>query len=157
HGTVTLNAADNTFTYQADAAFTGTDSFTYVVTDDAGAASAPAHVFIQVNRPTAANDLASFDGTTPVVIHALENDTGPAGNDPLLPSSVTVTTQPQHGTATVDPVAGTITYQANAGFLGTDSFKYTIADDAGAVSLPGTVTVVVTGAGVNDDFTDTDG
>jgi len=158
HGTVTFNSATNEFTYTAFTNFMGTDSFRYVVTDDHGATSAPGTVLIQVNRPTAADDLASFAGTTPVVIDVLENDTDPDGNEHIVVSSVTITTPPQHGTATVDQSTGEVTYTANAGFNDTDKFQYTITDDAGATSAPGTVTVVgEIPAGVTDDFADTDG
>src|SRR5262245_1291811 len=158
HGTVTLDAAANTFTYTASANFMGTDRVTYIVTDDAGASSAAGNGLVQVTRPTAADDLAAFDGTNPVVIDVLENDTDPDGNQHILPGSVTVTTQPQHGTTSVNPVTGEVTYTANAGFSGTDKFQYTLADDAGATSAPGTVTVVgATSTGLNDDFADTDG
>src|SRR5262249_11154651 len=111
HGNVTFDAATNSFTYTANANFTGTDSFRYIVTADAGAAPALAKVLLKVNRPTAANDLANSDGTTPVVISVLDNDTDPDGNGHIVPSSATVTTQPLHGTATVDHTLGTIAYQ----------------------------------------------
>ena len=41
HGSVTLDQTTNSFTYQANGNFTGTDSFTYIVTNGSGAASAP--------------------------------------------------------------------------------------------------------------------
>jgi hypothetical protein len=156
HGSAVLNA-DGSFTYTAQPNFTGTDSFQYTVTDDNGGVSLPATAYVRVNVPTAANDLASFSGTTPVNVNVLDNDTDPDGNQHLVPSSVTVTTNPVHGTATAHP-DGTITYQANTGFTGTDTFQYTVSDDNGATSAPGTVTVAGFAPGaVNDDFTDTDG
>jgi hypothetical protein len=158
-GTVTLDPSTNTFTYTATGNFMGTDSFQYLVTDDAGAVSAvPGTVYVRVNRPTATNDLASFSGTTPVVIDVLANDTDPDGNQHIVPSSVTITANPQNGSVSVNPSTGEVTYTAVPGFNGTDTFQYTITDDAGAVSSPGTVTVVgTTSTGMNDDYTDTDG
>src|SRR5262249_50021055 len=102
HGTVTLDTPTNAFTYSAAPNFMGTHSSPYIVTDDAGASSAPGTVLVQVNRPTAADDLAGFDGTNPVVIDVLANDTDPDGNEHIVASSVTITTPPQHGTATVN-------------------------------------------------------
>ncbi len=65
----------------------------------------------------------------------LANATDPDGNQHLVASSVTIVSQPAHGTAVAN-ADGTITYTANAGFQGTDSFQYTISDDNGGVRLP---------------------
>ena len=61
------------------------------------------------------------------------------------PGSVTILSQPAHGTATVNPETNNVTYTAFAGFVGTDTFRYTVTDEAGAASLPATVTVLVSG------------
>ncbi|PWR03674.1 hypothetical protein DKT77_05285, partial [Meridianimarinicoccus roseus] len=50
NGTVTLNA-DGSFTYTPTAGFSGTDSFTYIATDDDGS-SAPTQVSIEVGAST---------------------------------------------------------------------------------------------------------
>ncbi len=65
HGTATVHA-NGTVTYTANAGFSGTDSFSYTVKDDKGAVSAPANVYVRVNRPTAADEWTDTDGTTPV-------------------------------------------------------------------------------------------
>jgi hypothetical protein len=163
HGTAVLNA-DGSFTYTGAAGFTGTDTFQYTVTDDAGATSNTATVSVRVNVPTAADDLASFNGTAPVTINVLENDTDPDGNQHIDPTAgtgafLTKVSNPQHGTAVLN-ADGTFTYTANPGFTGTDTFQYTVTDDAGATSQPATVTVVGSSTGpgtTNNDFTDTDG
>src|SRR5262249_54127404 len=62
---------------------------------------------------------------------------------------------PQHGSASVN-ADGTVTYQAFAGFGGTDTFSYTMQDVNGAGSNTGTVTVVVNRPKANDDDIDTD-
>src|SRR5262249_6452540 len=130
-------------TYTARAGFTGTDSFRYQVSDDHGAKSVPATVFVRVNRPTATDDFAQALGTAPVAIDVLANDTDPDGNQHLLPSSVTIIGLPQHGTVSVDLSTGQIIYKANAGFTGTDTFRYTVTDDNGAISNPAMVVVIV--------------
>jgi hypothetical protein len=155
HGTAVVRA-DGTIIYTATAGFTGTDSFKYTVSDDNGATSTPATVQVRINRPTAADDWTDTDGSTPVTINVLANDTDPDGNQHLLPGSVTLVSHPTHGTAVVSP-DGTITYTATAGFTGTDSFKYTVSDDNGATSLPATVSVRVNRPTAADDWTDTDG
>src|SRR5262249_47518224 len=90
HGTALVNA-DGTITYTATGNFSGTDSFQYTVADDNGARSGAAHVFVRINRPTAADDLANFSGTTPVTINVLANDSDPDGNEHLVATSVTLT------------------------------------------------------------------
>jgi dTDP-4-dehydrorhamnose 3,5-epimerase-like enzyme len=141
HGHVVVNA-DGTITYTANATFMGTDVFRYRVSDSAGGVSAPASVYVRVNRPDAADEWTDTDGTTPVSIDVLANATDPDGNGHLVASSVVIVSQPAHGHAVANP-DGTITYTAAGNFTGTDSFKYTIADDNGGVSLPATAYVRV--------------
>src|SRR5262249_13995839 len=135
----------------------GTDTFTYTVKDFAGAVSNPATVTVVVNRPTANDDFAQTSGTAPVVITVLANDTDPDGPNLLNPATVTVTSGPSHGGVTIDHTNGTITYTAQAGFEGTDSFVYTVKDVNNATSNPATVTITVKQTGiVNDAAIDTD-
>ncbi|HEX3148199.1 MAG TPA: Ig-like domain-containing protein [Gemmataceae bacterium] len=159
HGSVVVDPSSNEVTYTPAAGFGGTDSFQYTVTDDAGATSTPATVFVRVNRPNAADDFATFNGTTPVVLDVLENDTDPDGVSHISqPGTVTVISPPAHGSASLDTATNEVTYTAAAGFAGTDSFQYTITDDAGATSVPATVTMVgANPTGINDDVIDTDG
>jgi len=67
-------------------------------------------VTVVINRPNANPDAASTTGTTPVTIDVLANDTDPHGSGQLVPASVTIKTQPLHGSASVDPATGQITY-----------------------------------------------
>ncbi len=159
HGRLNINPSTGNVTYTCTSStFMGTDSFQYTVRDVEGATSNVATVYVRVNRPTAGDDLATFTGTTPVAIDVLANDTDPDGNQHIVTSSVTVVSAPQHGKVSVNTSTGTITYTANAGFNGTDSFKYTIMDDNGATSLPATVTVTGFQPGtMNGSYTDTDG
>jgi large repetitive protein len=147
HGHVTVNHATNEVTYTGGSSFfTGTDSFKYTVTDDARATSAPALAFVRVNRPTAASDEVELIGTTPTLIDVLANDTDPDGNDHIQQAgSVSLRTKPAHGTVTLNTQSNQFTYTARPGFVGTDTFVYVVTDDAGAISHPATVTVIVDG------------
>jgi hypothetical protein len=155
HGTVTVHA-NGTVTYTAAKGFVGTDSFTYRVRDNLGGWSDLAHVYVRVNRPTAADEWTDTDGTMPVSMSVLPSAADPDGNQHLVASSVRIVAKPAHGVA-VAHADGTITYTANAGFSGTDSFKYTISDDNGGVSLPATFYVRVNRPTAADEWTDTDG
>jgi len=93
--------------------------------------------------PVAAADTAETSQDTPVEIDVLANDADDSG---LIGGSVTLTSGPASGTATVNPVTGAITYLPAAGFSGTDTFAYSVADDQGVTSTATTVTVTVTAA-----------
>jgi hypothetical protein len=76
--------------------------------------------------PVAEDDFATTPRDTPVTIDVLANDSDPDG-DPLTVTSVG---DPAHGSAT-DNGDGTVTYTPDSGFVGDDSFPYTIGDGAG--------------------------
>lgn len=82
------------------------------------------------NPPVANNDVASTLQGTPVTVNTLVND-GPGVNGaPLNPSSVTVIQAPAHGTASVNPATGAITYTPAAGYVGTDTLRYQVCDSS---------------------------
>src|SRR5262249_48737331 len=123
---------------------------------DTSGGTGSAMVSVRVNRPVAADDFTDTDGTTPVTLAVLENDTDPDGNEHILPALgtgafVTLVTPPQHGTAALNP-DGQFTYTAQPGFSGTDTFQYTVTDDAGATSLPATALVRVNVPTAVDDL-----
>jgi hypothetical protein len=93
--------------------------------------------------PVANNDNASVPEDDAVVINVLSNDVDPDGGT-LLPSTVTITQPPQHGTATVNPANGTITYTPSTNYDGPDSFRYTVTDNRGGVSNAALVSITVT-------------
>jgi hypothetical protein len=143
HGAVFTDPSTGEITYTPGSGFLGTDTFTYTVQDNAGTTLGPAHVTVTVGLPTANDDFATTNAGSPVTIDVLANDTDPAGHNELDPSSVTVIRPPAHGTASLDPATGRITYTPSTGFSGTDTFSYMVGDVNGAVSNPARVTVVV--------------
>jgi hypothetical protein len=62
-----------------------------------------------------------------------------------LATTVTATTPPAHGTLSpvVDPL-GSFTYTPNLGFIGTDTFTYTITDPTSSAPQSSTATVTIT-------------
>jgi hypothetical protein len=86
--------------------------------------------------PQANNDTASSTTGTPVSIAVLANDSDPYG----YPLTITAVTQGAHGTATISGTS--VIYTPAAGFVGTDSFTYTITDGQSG-SATATVTVNV--------------
>lgn len=147
NGTAVVEPASGTILYTPNEDFTGNDSFTYQVTDPAGATSNPATVNITVlpvnTRPVAVDDQATTDENVAVDINILENDHDADNN--IVVSSVVIATDPVHGAVTVHS-SGLVTYSPEADFAGNDSFTYTIQDAEGLVSLPATVSVSVLAA-----------
>ncbi|MEZ5454182.1 MAG: IPTL-CTERM sorting domain-containing protein [Thiothrix sp.] len=150
NGSVTQTG--NNLVYTPVAGFTGTDTFTYTVTDTAGAQST-ATVTVTVsavpvnNTPVANSDSATVTAGSTATINVLANDTD-ADGDTLTIASFT---QGSHGS--VAQTSSGLVYTPTAGFTGTDTFSYTIADPGGAQA---TATVTVTVA-ANTQDTDGDG
>jgi VCBS repeat-containing protein len=59
----------------------------------------------------------------------------------------TVSTNPSHGTVSIDSATGGYTYTPNANYNGSDSFEVTVADGKGGTT---TITIPVTVTAVND-------
>ncbi len=79
---------------------------------------------------------------TAVEVDVLANDG--ASNATVNTGSVTITQQPAHGTLSVDAQTGKVTYTPNAGYTGTDSFKYSIAtNEDAAITDEATVTITI--------------
>jgi len=125
---------------------TGTDSFTYRVTDQAGG-TATAMVTITVTNvnddPTAQNDTETAQEEEATVFNLLTNDSDVDG-DALTISAVS---DPEHGTAVTSNGNTSVTYTSEADYVGSDSFTYTISDGQGGTA---TATVTVTVTNVND-------
>ncbi|WP_421919910.1 Ig-like domain-containing protein [Marinifilum sp.] len=149
NGTIALNS-DGTFTYDADADYFGTVSFTYQVCDDAtspltqGCDQATVTITVKsVNdTPVAVDDSNTTNEDTAVSGNVLTNDTD-LGDAPV---SVVSNTNPSNGSVTVN-ADGTYTYTPNADFFGTDTFEYTIEDVDGEQS---TATVTISVNATND-------
>jgi len=105
--------------------------------------------------PVAVNDSATVTEGSSVTLDVLRNDTSNSGSNLLTISSVG---SPSNGTALI--VDGQIVYTPNAGFVGTDSFVYTITDSNGETATA-TATIVVEAAvnpvAENDSFTTSQG
>ena len=104
--------------------------------------------------PVAQNDSVACAINKSIQINALANDTAAPGQS-LNVSSLTITSAPQHGTASVNSMNGSVTYQPASGYSGTDSFQYTVRDGLGAPSNMASVSVRVQPAPVaaNDTAT----
>ncbi|MCH1555000.1 MAG: Ig-like domain-containing protein, partial [Pseudomonadales bacterium] len=111
-----------------------------------GAATATLTVSGTNDTPVAVDDASSVDEDGSVAIAVLANDSDSDGT--LDATSVTITIDPSNGSVSVNAITGEVTYSGDANFVGSDTFNYTVEDNAGAVSSAATVTVTV--GGVND-------
>lgn len=143
HGTATVNP-NGTISYTPAANNNGSDSFTYRVSDG-GLNSNTATVSISIaavnDAPTAIDNAFSTMFQTlldvPAASGVLANDSDVDG-DSLTVSPVS---SPTHGTLTLN-ANGSFQYAPAPGYVGTDSFSYTVSD--GLASSQATVTITVT-------------
>jgi len=135
-------------TYDPNADFNGSDSFTYTVEDNTGILSNEATVAITVtavnDAPVAVDDTDSTTVNIAKVIDVLANDTDVDG-DAL---TVTGVTNGTNGAVTNN--GSSVTYTPNPGFVGQDSFTYTVNDRADGSGLSDTATVTVDVFNVNN-------
>lgn len=91
--------------------------------------------------PVASDDSATTGKNIKATIDVLANDTDSDGT--LDNGTITIVDTPDHGTATISD--GKIVYTPTKGYVGTDSFTYTVKDNDGNVSNEAIVNVDVAG------------
>jgi Bacterial Ig domain/SdrD B-like domain len=141
HGRLIQSSSNGAFTYKPNANFVGSDSFTYHLSD--GFASSPSKtvaivVAYQNDKPPVRNDVftVATNATTALLPGLLTNDraaTNPDANEKLRIVRFDATTG-QGGIVTKNS-SGVISYSAPSGFIGTDSFTYTVGDGNGGTTL----------------------
>src|SRR5262249_24004378 len=144
HGTVALPPATplplppGFVLYTPNPGYAGPDSFAYTIRDNGGAVSNQAIVRLRVvvnQPPGAVDDSVTVKENSLAFGFVAENDFDPDGFNDF--TSVVVTQPPSHGTLGGPP--GVAIDTPNRGYVGPDSFAYTIRDNAGAVSNEATV------------------
>jgi gliding motility-associated-like protein len=141
-GTYTVNTTTGAVTFTPVATFTGKAIINYTFKDNFGSESLPASISVWV-KPVGVNDTDVTAVSTAVTTTVKAND-GPSGNN----NTVTATAG-SHGVTAVD-AAGNVTYTPVAGYLGTDTYTYTLTTPDGVISDPITVTINIGPGGVND-------
>ncbi|MEI8664615.1 Ig-like domain-containing protein [Pseudoalteromonas sp. B28] len=149
HGQLLL-ATDGSFSYVPDANFNGVDQFQYQAIDSLGATST-ATVTLVINsepdNPVAQNDAYQFSKNklfeVTVQNGLLINDFNIEAGD--LSVNTTAINATQNGELTLN-ADGSFTYQPDLGFIGVDSFTYSISNEQG---LTATAQVTLSESGVN--------
>jgi hypothetical protein len=129
-GTATANA-NGTITYTPAAGYSGPASFTYTICAPGQTTiCSSAAVSLTVNAVLIANpDQSVTNAGAPISTAVLVNDTRNGLPASTTNVTISVSTQPASGTATVN-ANGTITYTPAPGFSGPISYTYTICDIA---------------------------
>ncbi|PHS41798.1 MAG: hypothetical protein COB07_01790 [Sulfurovum sp.] len=159
NGTATINdngtpndASDDYIEYTPSNGFVGTDTFTYEITDEHGNTDTAIVTVTVVDStvtdpvPNAVADAVFTEEDTAVNIDVLDNDSHPNTGEER---NITGFTQPANGVVTIDdggtpndPSDDQFIYTPNTGFVGHDTFMYTITDSNGdSASAAVTVTL----------------
>ena len=118
--------SNNQVVYTPRAGQIGEDTFTYTISDGKGN-TAIGSVTVTINQaPVTIDDTATTTVNTPVTIDVLANDSDPNSTDVLR---IIGGTLPANGTVRI--VNNKLVYTPRTGFVGTDSFTYTVTDDKG--------------------------
>lgn len=118
----------NKVVYTPAAGKTGDDTFTYTISDGNGN-TATASITVTINQaPVAVDDTINTTQNTPVTIKVLENDTDPNSTDVLR---ILGGTSPLNGSVSRAINGKDLIYTPRTGFIGVDSFTYTVTDDKG--------------------------
>ncbi len=149
NGTLTGTAPNLTYTPRAN--FNGTDSFTFKVNDgllDSPTVTVTINVAPDSNAPVAVDDAVSTAVNAQVNFNPLANDSEGITIVSITENSVTTTLQyPQtiqllHGTLFVI-AEGTFAFSPTTGFVGTQTFDYTLSAGPGGQTDIGTVVITV--------------
>jgi YD repeat-containing protein len=138
HGALSVIGA-NLVQYQPAVGYSGSDSFTYTISDGrGGTATATVTVSSSNTNPIAAQDNVTTSRGVAVTLDPRLNDSDPNGD----PISITSITAPANGTATLN-ADQTVTYAPNTGFVGGDGLTYALSDGRGGTAT-GRISIEVT-------------
>ncbi|MFW2587405.1 Ig-like domain-containing protein [Sagittula sp. SSi028] len=154
NGTAEIDPVTGNVIFTPDAGFVGEGTVDYTVSDGNGGTDT-ATITITVtddnSAPEAIDDAYETGPNAPLTLTPLANDSDPDG-DPLTITSIT---QPDNGTAELDPTTGEILYTPNPEFTGVDTLEYTIDDGEGGTDTA-TITIGVGTANGGLGVIDTD-
>ena len=142
-GTVTISADGSSLQYTPAADFVGEEIFTYTITDKNGSSTATVKVTVEGSGcaiEAADNRDEKVDkNSTNNSLNVMDNDTTCGGAEI---SEVGATSN--GGTVKISDDKQTLIYTPLAGYVGTDTFTYTITDKNGRTSTATVVVVVGT-------------
>jgi gliding motility-associated-like protein len=132
-GTMTFNESGICFVFMPTKDFNGESTWKFEVCDD-GDPKLCSEVTVTIlvtpvnDPPVAVDDFITVQGTeTNASINLLDNDFDVDGDDLVITTAPVV--GPLHGSITIN-ADGTFNYQANEGYVGADSVRYKVCDNA---------------------------
>lgn len=114
------------------------------------------YAYLEHSAPDTVSDSGTTYTETEMIIDVLSNDSDVDESSPIDTSTLAISTQAAHGTASVitdESGNKVIRYISEAGFSGEDEFYYTVGDIRGLTAAPQKVTVTVeaSNAGTEED------
>ena len=152
NGSAIVDPLTGVITYTPSLNYFGVDSMMYAVCDSGMPVYCDtAWIYLTIlpvnDAPVANDDFASTPEDTCITINVLSNDTDIENN--INPSSLAIVVYPQHGTATLDTIAGQIIYCPDNSFNGVDTIMYAICD-SGMPVLCDTAYIIITVTPINN-------
>ena len=154
-GEVRIVDGGDAVTYTPPTGFTGTDRFTYTVTDSLTGRTAQAEVVVTVQFqtavPIAVDDIFVVpENSTDRPLNVLANDVVSLAGGLSI---VAVQSGSAGGAVTIVGGGQSLRYTPQPGFSGTEQFTYTIQDSAGSISTA-QITIVTSPNAAADDIVD---
>lgn len=147
-GTVQIASGGGSVTYSPAAGFTGSETFTYTVSDGNGGTD-QATVTVQVAPFAVADSYEVLKASAAQTLTVLANDSSPISGQALTVTAVTQGSQ--GGTVTITSGGLSVSYTPAAGFKGDETFTYTASAGAAGTDQA-TVTVHVLPFAKDDTF-----
>lgn len=136
NGTAALAMGGASVTYTPNPDTFGADTFTYTITDGNGGTAmgtVTVNVLNQNDPPTATPDVFSVaQDSADNVLDVLANDT--SAPDPMETLSIVVTSPAAHGRVVIAPNGLLVRYTPTVGYIGPDSFTYTVRDSNNGIA-----------------------
>ncbi len=149
NGTVIFGPTSDELTYIPNGSFVGTDYFVYTVCDEEGSCATTLVAVVIVDQdtqnvpPVAVNDVYQTGEGESINFNVMENDSDPFGGTMI---EVCDFTDPSNG-ALIQEADGTFTYFPADGFIGQDTFSYTICDNGEPTLSSGAIVTITVGTG----------
>lgn len=135
HGSVSVSS-NGYFDYMPDVGYAGADSFTYLVSDGTSTTEGTVHIHVMNFAPVAVDDPGFYALHDQGIYGDVASNDHDADSDPM---TYALASDVSHGTLEFQP-NGTFWYMPEAGYVGTDTFTYTVTD---GIAPPVTATVLL--------------
>jgi len=137
HGSVSVTSATGAFSYSPAAGFTGSDSFSFTATDSVSKlVSAAAQVSVTVTAIPVSSKAVPLVGNGSFTTYENVAVTGQLSASDAAGNALNYlrVTPPAHGIVNVTSATGAFSYTPTTGYVGTDSFTFSVTDSVTTVA-----------------------